>query len=507
MTQSAPETDAKFETDAKPSRTSPPAWLSRLRRLRRPVLPHRLRWLGGFSARVIALSSAMTLAVIGLAFAVTYVSAQQIIESQSAALVGEELRGLVEEFQNGGVDELAGAIQERVANAGDAVYLLVDAAGMPLAGNLATWPQGVRTNGAWLHVRLTRTADDEEVEAGARAFVVPGNVRLLVGRDFIEQRRFAAALSRAAALSVLGAAVLATLAASLLNRFVMGRVRAIDATARAIVAGDLSRRIPSGGGGDAFDRLATTLNAMLERIEALVVELRTVTDSVAHDLRTPLTRLKSQIERAATGALSDKARHEALALANDEADRLLVSFSALIEIVRAEAGPVREQFETIDLASLVEDVYDLHLPFADDLGFDLRFEGGAPVLVEGHPQFLAQLFSNLFDNAFKYGDAQSPEGQNRVTARVYVRDGCAVAEIADEGRGIAPGKRDTALSRFGRLDEARTNPGSGLGLALAATIARVHGGGLKLEDNAPGLKVVVTLPLKTLGRASDADPQ
>jgi signal transduction histidine kinase len=235
-----------------------------------------------------------------------------------------------------------------------------------------------------------------------------------------------------------------------------------------------------------------TLNGMLERIEDLVTELRTVTDSLSHDLRTPLTRLKTQIQRGNDADLSDAARREALGAAADEADRILSSFSAMIDIARAEAGAARDQFTNVDLRGIVRDVFELHQPLADEMGVELAFEGAEepPVIVKGHAQFLAQLVSNLVDNALKHGSSGG-----RITMAVRMDHGAAEVEVADNGPGIPEEQRTKALKRFGRLDAARTTPGSGLGLSLAATLARMHGGDLLLEDNAPGLKVRVRMPV------------
>jgi signal transduction histidine kinase len=271
----------------------------------------------------------------------------------------------------------------------------------------------------------------------------------------------------------------------------MSRIGDIDRTARAIVAGDLSTRIPVRAGNDEFGRLALTLNGMLERIEVLVTELRTVTDALSHDLRTPLTRLKTQIQRANDAELKDSLRREALGAATDEADRILSSFSAMIDIARAEAGAARDQFADIDLRGIVRDVFELHQPLADEMGVELTFAGAEdpPVMVKGHAQFLAQLVSNLVDNALKHGSSGGA-----IAMAVCNDNGVAEVEVADNGPGIPEDERTNALKRFGRLDTARTTPGSGLGLSLAATLARMHGGDLLLEDNHPGLKVRVRMP-------------
>jgi signal transduction histidine kinase len=221
-----------------------------------------------------------------------------------------------------------------------------------------------------------------------------------------------------------------------------------------------------------------------------VTELRTVTESLSHDMRTPLTRLKTSIQRAADADLNGTVRREALGQAADEADRILASFSAMIDIARAEAGMARDQFADVDLGDVVRDIYELHQPLADEMGVKLSFAGDAPVKVKGHAQFLAQLVSNLVDNALKHG----AQGKT-IEMSVRAVDGKAELTVADQGPGIPADQRDAALKRFGRLDASRTTPGSGLGLSLAATLARMHDGELVLEDNAPGLRVRVRMPL------------
>jgi signal transduction histidine kinase len=447
---------------------------------------------GTLSARVIALSAIMTLAIIAVAFTLTYLSATRILEQETSEVVDAELNGLLDSFDSGGPAELANTIQQRARADADAVYLLAGPSG-PRIGNLRNWPDVAPVDGSWFTVHLVRESNGQEIEVGARAIEVADNLRLLVGRDFKAQRNFEAALIEAGAASLLAAVLLAAAGGYLLNRIVTGRIADVEGAARAIVAGDLSRRIPVRSSGDEYGRLAVTLNGMLERIDVLVTELRTVTDSLSHDLRTPLTRLKTQIQRAADADLGSGIRREALGAAADEADRILSSFSVMIDIARAEAGAAREQFAETDLVPLVRDIFEFHQPLAEEMGVKLSFEGDGEVKVQGHAQLLAQLVSNLVDNALKHGARR--EGEK--TAAMSVRADGKTAEIivADNGPGIPAENHAAALKRFGRLDDARTTPGSGLGLSLAATIARTHDGELTLEDNAPGLRVRVRMPL------------
>ncbi len=448
--------------------------------------------LGTLSARVIGLSALMTLAIIAAAFTLTYFSATRILEQETAEVVDAELRGIVD-ASSGGDDlgSLISTIRNRSVDESEAIYLLADADGVKIVGNLSGWPAEIRMDGAWTTLHVVRASTGQVIEIGAVAYRAPLGTRLLVGRDLRAQRNFEAALIESGVVALLAAMLLATLSGFILNRLVMSRIGDIDNTARAIVAGNLSTRIPVRSGEDEFGRLAVTLNGMLERIEDLVTELRTVTDSLSHDLRTPLTRLKTQIQRGNDADLSDAARREALGAAADEADRILSSFSAMIDIARAEAGAAREQFASVDLRGIVRDVFELHQPLADEMGVDLTFAGPdeGPVVVKGHAQFLAQLVSNLVDNALKHGASGGA-----IAMAVRKDHGMAEVEVADNGPGIPEEQRTKALKRFGRLDTARTTPGSGLGLSLAATLARMHGGDLVLEDNAPGLRVRVRIP-------------
>jgi signal transduction histidine kinase len=461
----------------------------------------RFGW-GSLSARVIGLSALMTLAIIAAAFTLTYIAATRIIEQETAKVVEAELRGIVDSSDGGrNLPALIDTIKERAIGESEAVYLLADMNGTKIVGNLSGWPPNVRTDGQWTAVRGVRAPNGQEIEIGAVAFVAPFGTRLLVGRDLRAERNFQAALIESGAVALLAAVLLAGASGLILNRLVMRRIGDIDETARAIVAGDLSKRIPVRTGGDEFGRLAVTLNSMLERIEVLVTELRTVTDSLSHDLRTPLTRLKTQIQRGNDVELSEAVRREALGQAADEADRIIQSFGAMIDIARAEAGAAKDQFAEVDLRALVRGVFELHQPLAEEEGVSLSFDegGNAPVLVQGHAQFFAQLVSNLVDNALKHG------ADGKVVAMAVRRDGeMAEVEVADHGPGIPAAQRDVALKRFGRLDEARTTPGSGLGLSLAATLARMHGGELLLEDNAPGLRVKVRMPVT--GQIPDRTP-
>jgi signal transduction histidine kinase len=445
------------------------------------------------TARVVVAAAALTLCVVSVAFAAVYAGAVRGLEGETRQVVEAELRGLVERYREGGVVDLARTLAERTRadETGEAVYLLANGRGERIAGNLIAWPAGTPVDGSWTRVKLQRTdRPGAVVDVGARAFPVQGAYLLLVGRDMAAQRRFQSAVVHALTWAFAVSVLLALAGAWLLSRMVMGRISEIGDAAQAFMSGEHEVRLPERRGEDELNRLAVSLNAMFDRIAALMSEMRTVTDSLAHDLRTPLTRLKTHVARAADPDTERGRREQSLAEATEEADRLLASFSTMIDIARAESGVTQGQLETVDLAHVVRDVAELHQPLAEDSGMTLAVDASGPVMVRGHVQFLSQMLSNLIDNAVKYAASGG-----ELSINVAAVSGEARLIVADRGPGVPPERRGEALKRFGRLDAARSQPGSGLGLSLAATIARLHGGRLALEDNAPGLRVVVILPL------------
>src|SRR5690606_12685171 len=258
----------------------------------------------------------------------------------------------------------------------------------------------------------------------------------------------------------------------------------VVSTAEEIVQGDMARRVPVRGGGDEFDRLAATLNRMLDRIQVLVSDLRMVTDGVAHDLRSPLTRLRTHLDASLDEGLDEPARRERIGRAIAEADSVLRTFTALMEIARAEAGMGRDQFEAIDLGALAGDVIDLYTPTAAEKEVNLACAGDGAT-VSGHPQLLANAVANLVENAV----AHSPPG-SEVTIELGGGPEPTLT-VADRGPGIPDVARERVLQRFVRLDASRGRPGAGLGLSLVAAVARMHGAALELADNAPGLRATL----------------
>jgi signal transduction histidine kinase len=280
-----------------------------------------------------------------------------------------------------------------------------------------------------------------------------------------------------------------------ISRIVMRRIESMTAASRTIMEGDLSQRIPLAGAGDELDDLATSLNAMLERIEQLMNGLKEVSDNIAHDLKTPLNRLRNRAEAALRDPRGDNAHKEGLERTIEEADELIKTFNALLLIARLEAGAIEENSERFELGELVQDVAELYQPVAEEDGMTLNVETASGLNVVANKQLIIQAVANLIDNAMKYGRKPGPGGSNgSIDVVVKNLDQTAEISVGDRGAGIGAADRERVLKRFVRLEESRTAPGTGLGLSLVAAVARLHKGTVRLEDNAPGLRVVLSLP-------------
>ena len=416
-----------------------------------------------------------------------YVSTEGFTTRQMEAVIEAEVQGLAERYRVAGTRGLRALVDERLARnpASSSIYLLADPRFRVLAGNLSSWPEAARSTDPWIEFELytAGAADRREVHrARARHFQLPHGFHLLVGRNMRDFEHMRSAIFRTTAWGVGIAAVLAFVIAWRLRRSVVARIESINRTSRRIMEGELSERIRSHGSGDEFDELITNLNAMLERIESLMEDVRRVSDNVAHDLRTPLGRLRTRLERL-RDAEGDGVSAELAEAALEEADQMLATFNALLRIARIETRQRRHAFERVNLATVGNDVADLYAPVAESRGITFRHSGiEAPV--DGDADLIFQSLANLLDNAMKY----TPEG-GAVTLHVTSDDDAVTVVVADSGPGVPPEEREAVLRRFYRLEPARSTPGSGLGLSLVAAVAELHEATLELEDNAPGLLV------------------
>ena len=424
---------------------------------------------------------------------VIYWAAVGSLTRQIDATVEAEITGLAEQFNQRGVLGLIRAIQRRSARAGEGrgLYLLTDANYAPLAGNLSRWPDAAPDEAGW----ITFPLDHAEGEGGginlgrARAFDLGSWYHLLVGHDVRERLFVAAQIRESLAWGVASAIALFLVGGVMMSRKLLGRMDAINLTSREIMAGDLGRRVPVSGRGDEFDQLAGNLNAMLDQIERLIAGIKQVSDNIAHDLRSPLARLRSRLEVTLMESPDPSAYREAIERTIAEADGLLKTFNALLSIAQAEAGAPRRHFEAVDLGALLSDVAELYEPLAEARGQTLTATAPDSVGVRGDRDLLFQAVANLTDNAVKF----APEG-GQIGLALDGAAGEARITVTDNGPGIPEAAREQVLERFFRLEASRSTPGSGLGLSLVAAVARLHHGSLGLEDNAPGLRVQLALP-------------
>lgn len=440
----------------------------------------------------------LTLAYVGL-FGVSVLlvlafitwSTAQSISRQVDDAISAEIDALIQRYRLGGLDGLIERIDDRMGprNVNGGLYLVTDAEYRPLAGNVAAWPAAADTQGRWLTFPL---GDAEAARGRARAADLEGGHHLLVGRDTRALDHFQTLMVEAMAWAFVGTLLLGGGGGYVLSRRTLGRIDGITRGAERIMRGDMAHRMPRAGSGDEYDRLVDTLNAMLDQIAALMDGVRMVADNVAHDLRSPLTRLRADLERAVLAGGSAEDLRTVCEHAMADADALLATFKALLSIAEAEAGVGLSEVDAVDPAALIDDVIDLYGPVAEDAGLTLEAPAlRRDVIVPGSRELLFQALSNLIDNAIKY---TPPPG--RVTIGLENAPAGAVdLVVSDSGPGIPEAERGRVLDRFVRLDAARSTPGNGLGLSLVAAIARKHRGALLLDGGAaPGLRARLRLP-------------
>jgi len=420
---------------------------------------------------------------------------RRLITEQITQTVDAEITGLAEQYRQGGIRRLVFVVDARSRRPGSSLYLVTTRAGEGLAGNVGSLATGILETSGWTETAYRRLDDPDGAahHALVRVFQLPSGFRLLVGRDLEERERLHDIILAAARWSLAIVIVLGVAGGFFVTRRVLKRVDAMTETTRKIMDGDLAGRLPVAGTGDELDRLATNLNAMLERIEALMHGLKEVSDNIAHDLKTPLTRLRNRCEEALRLAEDESQYRVALESTIEESEALIRTFNALLMIARAESGQARDGMIDFDAAEIARGVGELYEPLADDKGIHLKVEAPAATPVHGNRELISQALANLVDNAIKYGAGMNGAEAEIVVTATGEGDRILLA-VADSGRGIPQPDRGRVVERFVRLEQSRSQPGSGLGLSLASAIARLHGGELKLEDNNPGLKTVISLP-------------
>jgi signal transduction histidine kinase len=445
-----------------------------------------------------------------LAF-ITWQSSVQI-QRQQTNDIDREVRALQRLDESGGIRALAFAV-ERISRApGPGVYYLGDATGQYLLGNVSDIPANVILEPGTYSFDYERAnpltdpppseparpgrpnaRDDKTGYAVVRSVVLNNGMRLVVGRDVVERRGFSAIIVQSFLIGVLGIILFSLVAGGVTARRVLKRIDTIRDTSTKIMSGNLSERVPITKRNDEFDGLATNLNAMLDRIEQLLQGLKEVTDNVAHDLKTPLTRLRNQAESALRDGASDQTRQQALETTIAESDRLIQTFNALLMIARAEAGAPSGAMSDIDVSAVVADVAELYGPVAEDEGIVIKTAITAGVHLRANRELIGQAMVNLLENAVKYAKPEAG-GEGRIVVGLRQHGGRVLIEVADNGPGIPQEDRRRVLERFVRLEKSRSEPGSGLGLSLVDAVTRLMGGSFRIEDNQPGVRAVIDLP-------------
>ena len=437
----------------------------------------------------------------------------RMLTAQSQETINEEVQGLDRAYRQGGLPVLVRVIEQRSRQPGANLYLIADPNGRILTGNVESLEPGVLETDGWTEVPFsyqrygegadrrggdTRPPDApplSETRHNAIALVsrLPNQMIVLVGRDLGEPERFRGVVRRALMFALGMMALGGLLIWYFVGRRALRRIDSVSEASRRIMGGDLSGRLPITGAGDEFDRLSENLNTMLTRIAGLNEGLKQVSDNIAHDLKTPLTRLRNRAEAALAGDPDTAGYREALEATIAESDRLIKTFNAILMISRLEAGYSTEAFVKVDLAATIRDVVELYEPAAEERNVILEAPESGPSVIDGNRELIGQALSNVVDNAIKY--SADADGQPKVSVAIERLGGEVRLSVSDNGPGIPDEvDRERATERFVRLEKSRSQPGSGLGLSLAKAIMKFHGGRIELLPGSPGLTVVMAFP-------------
>jgi signal transduction histidine kinase len=464
---------------------------------------------------------ALALAVLGATAIGAFIGyrANALLTDRAMEIIRTDADALNSEFRAGGIAQLAKALDTRVASTGLRHYGLLeyvpaDRSLKPLAGDLTVMPRftagasvpPIATHGTFFY-SLAAAPGIQRLAAGVR-IPVNATTTLIVARDLEDQQAFIRTLQISLSVGLVGLTALAFAGAAAARRHFASRVDAVTSTARSIMTGALNQRIPLAGTDDEIDRLSTSLNDMLARNAQLMSSLREVSDNIAHDLKTPLNRLRNRAEAALRDPAGGPAYREGLEATIEEADGLIRTFNALLLIARLEASAVADSMTVLDPALVIADVAELYQPVAEEQGRTLRVDAPSGWRVKANRHLLGQVLSNLVENAIKYGTPNGTrERDNSITVSLSAVGDHLQLTVADHGPGIREADHERALKRFVRLEESRTQPGTGLGLSLVAAVARLHGGTIHFEDNHPGLRVILSVPMLSAPPSAKRSPE
>jgi len=449
-----------------------------------------------FSARTIAIGyGVVSLLVLAMFAGPLWYAWHTNIEQVRTELLRSDAQRLANLFTRSGEQALANAIDSQVVGTNDGVrkiMLLAAPDGSRIAGNLTAWPQGLPDRDGLSSGTIHVDGTARRVES--TRVTLPGGYRLLVASNlnrFDELERLFVYGLLACAVTVLVGAILGGM---LIRRSLLARIQGISQTTAAIIEGKLSRRLAEPHDGEELRLLTGTVNRMLDQIEQLVTGVQNVSNSIAHDLRTPLSELRARLEELAITRPDTEETYAEIDAAINDIDRVMAIFQALLRLAEIDSGSRRNGFVTVDLGRLGEQVTEFYGPVAELKEIALGFAADADLRLVGDPVLIAQALSNLVENALKY----APQG-GTIAVSARREDGhCLALSVVDNGPGIASDERPKVVERFYRVDGSRGTPGVGLGLSVVSAVARLHGGALRLEDNAPGLRATLALPLQTV---------
>ena len=445
-------------------------------------------------------------------FGFFYWSTVGYLTTKTDETINAEIQGLAERYRTDGFSGLRLQIAERLAKqqpGETTLYLLTDNLYRPMLGNISRWPTGTSDAQGWLDFRLDETNaepaagenSDPNYMARARSFLIGNRYHLLVGKAMKDLQEAREQIIRALLWGMAITVGLALLGGMMMRRTLTRRLDAINRTSREIMGGNLRRRIPTRYSGDEFDELADNLNSMLNQIELGMDGVRRVSDNIAHDLKTPLARLRNRLEELRFRVQDEAEREQLIDQVTAEADGLLATFNALLRIARIESSGRREGFRDLDVTSIIRDLQDLYEPVIEEHNQVLELKIGAPIWMSADRDMLFQAFANLIDNAVKY-----TPGGGTIQIATGVEGDQPVIAICDSGPGIPETEYSNVTQRFYRLDSSRSTPGSGLGLALAAAVIRLHNMEMRFSSNDPGLCVHINAPAAVVQSAPGPGP-